>query len=63
MSMPAELRARIAADYQPVRSLRSPSARAMLMLPLAIVALFAAPIVFNIRPDATRLGWIGVELV
>jgi hypothetical protein len=60
MSVPAELRARIAADYQPVRSLRPPWARAVLVLPFAIVALFAAPIVFNIRPDAARLGWIGV---
>jgi hypothetical protein len=60
MTVPAELRARIAAEYQPVRTLRSPFARAMLVLPLAIVALFAASTVFNVRPDATRLGWIGV---
>jgi hypothetical protein len=57
--MPAELRARLAADYQPVRIIASPLARAMWVLPLALVALFAAPIAFNVRPDA-GLGWIGV---
>jgi hypothetical protein len=60
MSMPAELRARIAADYQPVRALPSPWTRAALVLPFALVALFAAPLVFNVRPDATRLGWTGL---
>ena len=60
MIVPAELRAQIAAGYSPVRPLRSPWTRAMLVLPLAAVALFAAPIAFNIRPDATQLGWTGV---
>jgi hypothetical protein len=32
----------------------------MLVLPFAIVALFAASITFNVRPDAPVLGWIGV---
>ena len=57
---PAELRARLAADYQPVRALRSPWMRALWILPLAIVALFAAPMAFNVRPDAPELGWLGV---
>jgi hypothetical protein len=60
MSMPAELRARIAAEYQPVRALPSPWARAMLVLPFAVVALFAASTAFNVRPDADQLGWFGV---
>jgi hypothetical protein len=60
MTVPAELRARIAGDYQPVRPLRSPWARAMLVLPLGLIALFAASTFFTVRPDATRLGWIGV---
>lgn len=60
MSVPVELRARIAAEYQPVRALRSPWARAMLVLPFAIVALFAASIAFNVRPDAPQLGWFAV---
>ena len=60
MSMPADLRARLQADYKQVRVLRSPLARAMWVLPIALVALFAAPTYFNVRPDAPRLGMIGV---
>jgi hypothetical protein len=55
-----ELRARLAADYQPVRALRSPWMRALWILPLAAVTLFAAPIAFNVRSDAPGLGWLGV---
>jgi hypothetical protein len=57
---PAELRARLAADYQPVRALRSPWTRALAIVPLAMVALFAAPVAFNVRSDASTLGWPGV---
>lgn len=57
---PAELRARLAADYRPVRALPSPWARALWILPFALVALIAAPLVFSVRPDAANLGWIGV---
>ena len=56
-AVPSELRARLAADYHPVRALRAPWARALLVLPFAIIALLAAPLVFDIRQDATRLGW------
>jgi hypothetical protein len=59
-SMPCELRDRLAADYQPVRVLRSPWTRALWVLPLAAVALMAAPLAFNVRSDAARLGWMGV---
>ena len=59
-AMPPRLRARIAADYQPVRVLPSPWARAASVLPFALLALVAAPSVFDIRQDATRLGWIGL---
>ena len=59
-AVPSELRARLAADYQPVRALRSPWTRALGVLPLGLMALLAAPIVFDIRQDATRLGWIGL---
>lgn len=60
MSVPADLRARMQADYRPVRVLRSPLTRALSLLPLALIALLAASIAFNVRPDATRLGWVGV---
>jgi hypothetical protein len=56
---PVELRARLASDYRPVRALRSPWARALSILPLAIVALIAAPVAFDVRPEA-NLGWLGV---
>ena len=56
---PAELRARLAADYRPVRALPSPWARALWILPFALVALVAAPTAFDVRPDA-NLGWLGV---
>jgi hypothetical protein len=59
-SMPSQLRARLASDYQPVRALRSPWARALWVLPLGVVSLVAAPIVFNVRQDATQLGWLGL---
>ena len=57
---PAELRARLAADYRPVRALPSPWARALWILPFALVALVAAPVAFTVRPGAASLGWIGV---
>jgi len=60
MTAPAELRARLAADYRPVRTLRSPWTRALWILPLALLSLIAAPVVFSVRPDAPNLGWIGV---
>ena len=60
MSAPAELRARLAADYQPVRALRSPWRRVLAILPLAVIALVAAPLAFNVRGDAVILGWLGV---
>jgi len=58
--MPADLRARLETDYQPVRVLRSPLSRGVRVIPIALVALFAAPIAFNVRPDAPHLGWSGV---
>jgi hypothetical protein len=59
-SMPSELRARLAAEYQPVRALRSPWARATWVLPLGVIAMLAAPVAFDVRQDADRLGWMGL---
>lgn len=59
-SLPGDLRARLAADYQPVRALRSPWSRALWILPLALVSLFAAPVAFNVRSSVPNLGWLGV---
>jgi hypothetical protein len=59
MSVPAQLRTRLAADFAPVRALPSPWTRALSVVPLAIVALVAAPVAFDVRP-AADLGWLGV---
>ena len=59
-SLPDDLRARLAADFGPIRALPSPWARALWILPLAMVALVAAPLAFNVRPDASSLGWLGL---
>ena len=53
---PAELRARIAADYAVVRPLPSPAVRALAVTPFAILALLAAPAYFSVRADAPALG-------
>jgi hypothetical protein len=58
-SLPDDLRARLAADYQPVRVLRSPWLRALWCAPLAALALLAAPTFFDVRP-AANLGWLGL---
>lgn len=57
--VPDTLRARLAADYAPVKPLAAPLARALWMLPFAILSLFAAQFVFEFRIDAPRLGWGG----
>ena len=58
-SLPDGLRARLAAEFEPVRALPSPWARALWILPFALVALVAAPMAFDVRTDA-NLGWLGV---
>ena len=58
MSVPTELRARIEADCDAVRPLAKPIVRAISLLPLAALALLAAPTFFNVRSDAERIGWI-----
>jgi hypothetical protein len=57
MTMPAELRARLAVDYTAVRPLQSPFMRALWVTPFAVLALLAAPTFFNVRADVDVLGW------
>ncbi len=52
---PPALRAAIARDLAPVRPLPSPVVRAAAMIPVAIVLLVAAPLVFSFR-DLSTLG-------
>ena len=56
--IPAELRARVAADYTVVRPLPPPAVRALAVTPFALLALLAAPTYFNVRADASALGWL-----
>lgn len=58
--IPEVLRTRLLADYQAVAPLPSPLARTLWLLPLAFLTLLAAPLVFNLRADADRIGWLGV---
>ena len=57
MTLPTRLRARVQADYAAVRPLPSPCIRTAWLLPLALLALVAAPAFFSVRADAVRLGW------
>jgi hypothetical protein len=57
--IPHELRARLSADYAPVKVLPPPFARMLWLVPLAMLAVSAAPIVFDVR-DSARLGWLGL---
>lgn len=59
-AVPAELRARLAEEFHPVRTLRSPAVRTLAVIPLAIITLVAASLAFNVRSDARALGLIGV---
>jgi hypothetical protein len=58
MSVPTELRARLAADYAATRRLPPPIARTVWVVPFALLALVAAPTFFNVRSDAPQLGWL-----
>jgi len=58
--MPQDLRARLVADYAPVRALPSPLARMLWLLPLALFTLVAASLVFSTRSDAAKLGGMGL---
>ncbi len=53
---PAGLRSAIARYLSPVRALRPPLVRSMALLPIGLVLLVAAPVVFSFR-DLETLGW------
>lgn len=58
--IPPDLRARLSADYRPVTPIASPVARMLWLLPLALLTTAAAPLVFDVRGDAIRLGWFAL---
>ncbi len=47
----------VTSDLRPVRRLRPPASRALLVAPLALALLVAAPMTFSWRLDLVRLGW------
>lgn len=55
---PAPLRAAIQADLRAVAALRAPAVRAGWVAPIALVLLGGAAMVFGVRRDAPRLGWL-----
>jgi hypothetical protein len=54
--MSDELRERVAADLRPVRPLRRPWERALLLVPAAALAFAAAPGLLGLRSDIAALG-------
>lgn len=54
---PDGLRAAVARDLMPVVPLSAPWMRALALLPLGVLLLVAAPLMFEVRIDAPRLGW------
>jgi hypothetical protein len=63
---PTALRMAVARDLTAVRPLAAPGMRALVVLPLGFLVLVAAPLAFDLRADAPRLGWLwtwGASLV
>jgi negative regulator of sigma F NrsF-like protein len=56
MSAPRELRDTVARDLRPVKPLRSPSIRALALVPLAAAIVFAVPALQFFRSDMQALG-------
>jgi hypothetical protein len=54
--VPTALRESVRRDLRPVRPLAAPWVRALLVVPLALAALVAVPLIFGLRPDAGVLG-------
>jgi hypothetical protein len=58
LPMPAGLRRAIEADLHPVVPLAPPLVRVAAVAPIALFLLVGAALVFGVRGDALRLGWI-----
>jgi len=54
----AALRDAVASELRPVPSLAPPHLRVLWMAPIALVLLILAPVVFSVRADTARLGWL-----
>ena len=55
---PPELRDVVARDLKPARPLRSPSVRAIVLVPLAAAIVVAIPALHAFRPDLATIGFI-----
>lgn len=58
VQMPAGLRREIERDLRPVTPLPHPLIRTGSVVPLALVLLVGAALVFGVRGDGVRLGWL-----
>jgi hypothetical protein len=58
MSVPRDLRDKVARDLRPVEPLRSPSVRALVLVPLAAAIVFAVPALHFFRADLRALGFV-----
>jgi hypothetical protein len=58
VSAPGDLRTAIARDLKPVKPLRSPSVRALALVPLAAAIVFAVPALHFFRSDIAALGFV-----
>ena len=56
IDLPVERRASVARDLRALQPLPSPVRRALALVPVAIVLLFAAVVFFGLRRDANRIG-------
>jgi negative regulator of sigma F NrsF-like protein len=56
MSAPRDLREAVARDLRPIRPLRAPSVRALVLVPLAAAIVFAVPALHFFRSDMRALG-------
>jgi hypothetical protein len=58
MSVPRDLHDKVARDLRPVKPLRSPSVRALVLVPLAAAIVFAVPALHFFRSDMRALGLV-----
>ena len=58
MTAPKDLRDAIERDLRPARPLRSPSVRALVLIPLAVAIVLAVPGLRFFRPDMAAIGFV-----
>jgi Negative regulator of sigma F len=56
--VPRSLQEASRANFRPIRRLPSPGHRLVPLVPLALATFLSSVMVFSLRPDASRLGWV-----